>query len=70
MSKQREPLPSVPVYDPALRVLRVIGEPTRTYPERRIRLRSSVDPEAEQRALDRQMQEQETFWRLRFRNRP
>jgi hypothetical protein len=70
MSNQHEPLPSILMYDANCRVLRVIGEPTRAYPEQRIRLRGSLDPEVEQRALDHQMQEQETFWRLRYRNRP
>jgi hypothetical protein len=69
MSKQHEPLPSIPVYEPARRVLHIIGAPTHAWPEQRVRLRSSAEAEDQQQLL-RQVREQEVFWRPRFRNRP
>jgi hypothetical protein len=65
-----KPLPSIPVYAPSERVLRVIGAVSAERIERRIRLRGSVDQEAEQRAQQQQIEGQDTFWKLRMRNRP
>jgi hypothetical protein len=63
-------LPSIPVYSPNERVVHVFGQPKGERIERRVRIRDATDPEREQRAMQQQLQESQTFWRLRYRNRP
>lgn len=65
--KRRARLPSVSVSTPRL-MHRIIGVPTRSYPPR-VKLRSRTQ-EDEQRRMQKQIEDQDAFWKLRYRNRP